>query len=110
MDAQLKRALTLSTVRRRLAMRTRPGVLLCLFVVLSVPLWGQKFTGTIRGLVTDKSGAIVANASVSIANSSTGDVRTVTTNQSGEFVALELNPGKYTVTVRQTGFKEFVSR
>jgi len=81
---------------------------LCL--VLSLPVWGQKFTGEIRGVVTDKSGATIPNASVLVANNSTGDVRTVTTNQAGEYVAVELNPGRYTVTVKQPGFKEFVSK
>src|SRR5216684_37628 len=91
-------------------MRARLGVLMYLCLVLSLPVWGQKFTGEIRGVVTDKSGATVPNASVSIANNSTGDVRTVVSNQAGEYVAVELNPGKYTVTVKQPGFKEFVSK
>jgi hypothetical protein len=91
-------------------MRARFGVLLSLCLVLSLPLWGQKFTGTIRGVVTDKSGAIVANATVEVANAGTGDVRTVTTNSAGEYVVVELNPAMYTVTVKQSGFKEFVSR
>jgi hypothetical protein len=91
-------------------MRARLGVLVSLCLVLSLPVWGQKFTGEIRGVVTDKSGATIPNASVSVANNSTGDVRTVTTNQAGEYVAVELNPGTYTVTVKQPGFKEFVSK
>jgi hypothetical protein len=92
-------------------MRARLGVLVffCIFV-LSVPLWGQKFTGQIRGLVTDKSGAVVPNASVSVTNASTGDVRTVTTNSDGDYVVVELNPAMYSVSVKQSGFKEFVSR
>jgi len=91
-------------------MRAHLGVLVYLCLVLSLPVWGQKFTGEIRGVVTDKSGATVPNASVSVANNSTGDVRTVTTNPSGEYVAVELNPGTYTVTVKQAGFKEFISK
>jgi len=90
-------------------MRARLGVLsLCL--ILSLPMWGQKFTGTISGVVTDKSGAVVPNASVSVTNNGTGDVRTVTTNQAGEYVAVDLNPGTYTVLVKQSGFKEFVAK
>ena len=91
-------------------MRARLGVLMYLCLVLSLPVWGQKFTGEIRGVVTDKSGATIPNASVLVANNSTGDVRTVSTNQAGEYVAVELNPGRYTVTVKQPGFKEFISK
>jgi hypothetical protein len=90
-------------------MRDRFGVLfLCL--ALSLPLWGQKFTGTISGVVTDKSGAVVPNASVLIVNNGTDDVRNVTANAAGEYVVVELNPGTYTVTVKQSGFKQFVAK
>ncbi len=90
-------------------MRDRFGVLFLCFV-LSLPLWGQKFTGTISGVVTDTSGAVVPGASVSILNNSTADLRTVTANAAGEYVAVELNPGMYTVTIKQSGFKQFVAK
>src|SRR5689334_4643380 len=90
-------------------MRTRLVVVVYLCLALSLPVFGQKFTGTIRGTVTDKSGAVVPNAPVTITNSGTGDSRSVMTNQAGEYVALELNPGTYTVAVKQQGFKEYIS-
>src|SRR6266404_3670528 len=91
-------------------MRARFGVLVILCLALSLPSWGQKFTGTISGAVTDKSGAVIPGATVSVTNDSTGEVRTVTTNQAGEYVVVELNPGTYTVAVKQTGFKEFIAK
>src|SRR5689334_5788258 len=91
-------------------MRTRLAVVVYLCLALSLPVFGQKFTGTIRGTVTDKSGAVVANAPVTITNDATGDTRTVNTSQAGEFVAVELNPGTYTVRVKQSGFKEYVTK
>ena len=91
------------------AMRLRLAGVVCLCLALSLPLLAQKFTGTIRGVVTDNSGAVLVNAQVSITSKATGDVRNVTTNQSGEYVALELNPGTYSVTVKHPGFREFVS-
>ena len=89
-------------------MRARLAVVLSLLVLLSVPVLAQKFTGTIRGTVTDKSGAVVPNAQVTVTNNATGDSRTVTTNAEGEYVALELNPGTYTVRVKAPNFKEFI--
>lgn len=91
-------------------MRVRLGVLVYLCLFLTLPLFGQKFTGEIRGLVTDKSGAVVPNATVTVTNNSTGDVRTVTTSQAGDYFVVELNPATYTVAVKQSGFKEFISR
>src|SRR5215472_14167790 len=82
---------------------------LCLVGLLSVPLVAQKTTGTLRGVVTDPSGAVVANAPVVITNVATGQERTVTTNTQGEYTAAELNGGVYKVTVRAPNFKEAIS-
>ncbi len=77
--------------------------------LLAVPLVAQKTTGTLRGVVTDPSGAVVANVPVVIANTETGQERTVTTNTQGEYVAAELNVGTYKVTVKAPNFKEAVA-
>ena len=91
--------------------RLGSSFILALIVVslLSVPLVAQKTSGTIRGIVTDPSGAVVANVPVAIKNNSTGLERTVTTNAQGEYVAPELAVGVYTVTVKAPNFKESVS-
>jgi len=87
-------------------------LILTLVVVsmLSVPLVAQKTSGTIRGVVTDPSGAVLANIPVEITNSETGLSRTVTTNTQGEYVAPEIAVGTYTVTVKAPNFKESVSK
>ncbi len=77
--------------------------------LLAVPLVAQKTTGTIRGVVTDPSGAVVANVPVVISNTETGQERTVTTNTQGEYVAAELNVGTYKVIVKAPNFKEAMS-
>jgi Carboxypeptidase regulatory-like domain/TonB-dependent Receptor Plug Domain len=77
--------------------------------LLAVPLVAQKTTGTLRGVVTDPSGAVVANVPVVISNTETGQERTVTTNTQGEYVAAELNVGTYKVTVKAPNFKEAVA-
>src|SRR3974377_2155250 len=75
----------------------------------SVPLLAQKTTGTIRGVVTDPSGAVVANVPVTVASMETGQERTVMTNTQGEYIAPELNVGVYKVTVKAPNFKEAVA-
>ena len=47
----------------------------------------QTPTGIISGTVTDESGAVIANAAISITNKATGTVRTVTANAAGIFSA-----------------------
>ena len=74
----------------------------------SLPLRAQKITGTIIGVVTDPSGAVVANAPVTITNQDTALSRSITTNDAGEYSAPDLPFGMYKVVVKQTGYKETV--
>ncbi len=62
-------------------------------------------TGAIGGVVQDASGAVIANAKVSVKNEATGEVlRQVTTDTSGSFSATLLPVGTYTVEVDASGF------
>jgi hypothetical protein len=62
-------------------------------------------SGTILGTVTDSSGAVVANAKVTIVNEGTGLTRVVTADSNGEYTAPALPTGHYTITSEMTGFK-----
>ncbi len=63
---------------------------------------------TIYGTVTDKTGSVIPDAAVSIVQTETGQVRRITTNERGEYVATLLPIGNYSVTVEKPGFKKFV--
>jgi hypothetical protein len=76
-----------------------------LFFVFSTGAGWAQTTGTIRGSVTDPSGALVPGASVTAAQSDTHVTRTVTTNESGDYEFPALPVGRYTVSVQATGFK-----
>lgn len=66
-------------------------------------------TGTVRGQVTDPSGAVVANAIVAvIISGGTGQARSTTTSKTGGYEIGNLPPGKYTVTANAQGFSVFV--
>ena len=77
---------------------------------LSTFVLGQEITGTIVGTVKDSSGGVVPGATVKITDPSKGDlvVRTLTTNDSGEFSAPSLNSAEYSVTVEAPNFKKTV--
>jgi len=64
-------------------------------------------TGSLRGQVTDPSGAVVANATVAVLVSG-GQTHSATTNRSGSYEIGNLAPGKYTVTANAQGFAVFV--
>ncbi len=73
-------------------------------------LWGQAFTGTISGTVSDPNGAVVPNATVRARNQATSDTRQQATNTSGLYIFSQLPPGIYEVTVEMTGFQRTVQR
>lgn len=66
--------------------------------------YGQSQNGSISGIVTDASGAVVPNATVSVTNVATGAVRTITTNSAGEYDIEGLPPQDYKATVTAAGF------
>ena len=80
------------------------------FVVLlaACSLFAQTGTATLSGSVTDPSGAVVVNAQVRVVNADTNVVQTTHTNQSGLYVFQSLAPGRYRLTSKSEGFKEFV--
>ena len=64
-------------------------------------------TATLTGVVTDPSGAVVANAQVTIHSAATGADRHVVTDSAGIYVAPSLQPGDYQVEAMAPGFSAF---
>jgi hypothetical protein len=79
------------------------GCLLAALLCLPAAL-GQTVTGSITGLVTDPSDAVVVGANVTAENSATSVKTTVRTNASGVYTIRFLPIGTYTVTIEATGF------
>ena len=78
--------------------------------LLMSPLGGfaQEVTATLVGTVTDNSGAVIGNAQVVVTEQQTGESRTATTNNSGNYGFTLLPPGVYTVKVSTAGFETSV--
>jgi len=76
-------------------------------VALLVPavVAAQAVTGTILGVITDSTGAVMPGATVTLTNTGTGLLRAVTTDNNGEFTAPSLPTGRYTVKAELSGFK-----
>ena len=80
-----------------------PLVLVCLLA----GVFAQGLTGQISGTLNDPNGGAVPNAKVEIISQETAQVRTVTSDSSGNFVVTQLLPGTYSVVVSANGFKKF---
>src|ERR1043166_2476947 len=80
------------------------GLLLLLVLGSSPVLFSQGTDlGTIRGTVSDSTGAVVANASVTTLDVRTGAMRQTKTNSSGEYQMFGLPSGNYKVTITSPG-------
>jgi hypothetical protein len=67
--------------------------------------FGQSSSGVISGRVVDSTDLAVLKASVTLANLATGDIRSLETDASGEFVFTSVQPGTYKLLVKAEGFK-----
>ena len=79
--------------------------LLCL--TAPVALRAQEVRASLSGTVTDSSGALVAGAGLTLQNEQTGVRFTATTNQTGTYSFLFLNPGSYALKASMSGFRTF---
>ena len=101
----------LNALLRSFAVRAK-GLGICLLVILvfavGVIAQTQITAGTIQGTVLDANGAALPGANVEVKNVDTNFVRTSTTDDEGRFIALQLPPGRYTLTVSKSGFATLV--
>ena len=78
-------------------------VVLMLFAGLAMQLSAQGF-GSIQGAVSDVSGAMVAGASITATQVSTGHTIEVTSNPSGRYVFPQLQPAQYSIKVSAANY------
>jgi Carboxypeptidase regulatory-like domain/TonB dependent receptor len=88
----------------------RSAALLALSVLFISPVFAQLTTADILGTVTDPSGAVVPNATVTITNLGTNEQRTAQTSGSGDYAFTLLPVGHYSVTVKAPGFQSSVTK
>ncbi len=82
-------------------------LLLVFTVICAVPASADNLYASIRGTVTDPTGAVVSGVKLTAKNVNTGLVYTLTSNKDGSFSFVQLPIGNYTVRAEQTGFQTF---
>src|SRR5712692_1489118 len=82
-------------------------VAVLLLLILSHLVWAQSSTTSLRGTVTDASGAAISRANVTLSNPERSLDRTTTTDPEGGYEFLQIAPGTYRLTVQVTGFKRY---
>jgi hypothetical protein len=64
----------------------------------------QERFGTLRGTVVDQQGIAVPGVTVTITNTQTGESRVFVTDGNGQYIAPDLNPGRYNIAFELSGF------
>jgi len=86
-------------------MLLRIGLFLGITICALFPLHAQVSTGTVVGTVQDATSALIVEAKVTLKHLATGEVRTVTSNERGEFSVPFVRIGEYSLTAEMKGFK-----
>ncbi len=76
---------------------------ICCIFLLSTVAWAQNATTSLRGTITDPSGALVVTATVTLTNDVTKATQTQQVNSSAFYSFSQLAPGRYTVSATATG-------
>jgi hypothetical protein len=85
--------------------KMRAGCCAFLFILATVPIFGQTSRGTISGLVLDPQKLAVPAAAVELINLNTNINRNSTSNEVGLYRFDAVDPGTYKLSVRRDGFK-----
>jgi hypothetical protein len=99
-----------SSFMKRSSLKRNFLTFLVAMFVATTCAWAQVGTTSIRGTVTDKSGAVIATAKVTLTSAAQALTREITTSSTGEYEFLALPPGTYTLTVEMAGFRKFENR
>src|SRR6476620_4421873 len=83
-------------------------ILLAVGLIVSAAIgYGQTALATITGTISDPTGAVVANAPVSVKNLDNGQVYAAASSDTGNFNVSQLPIGDYDLTVKVAGFKTY---
>src|SRR3989454_11471292 len=88
----------------------RKILLTALLTALSCTMAWAQFKASIQGTIADPKGGVVSGAKVTVTNQDTGVGRDTVTSAEGFYRVSELPPGKYTVTVEASGFKQSITK
>ena len=82
-------------------------VVICLFGCVPISAWAQVTSGSLAGVVSDPTGAVVPGAKVVLTDTTKGYDYPVTTDATGRYLITNLLPSTYRIAVKASGFKTF---
>ena len=90
-------------------MQWAKNLLFLLFLLVISASAQNANTGTVFGIISDPSGAVIPAATVSLHDNATGQDRSATTNEVGRYNFASVAPGNYSVKATAAGFRSTAS-
>jgi carboxypeptidase family protein/TonB-dependent receptor-like protein len=84
--------------------------LLVLPLLFALPVFAQTYRGAVRGTIYDPNGGALPGATVTITNTTTGESRTATTGEQGEYAMSALPPGLYEILIEKPPFEKYANK
>ena len=80
---------------------------LALTLLVGTTLWAQGMFATLTGVVSDPTGALVANAKATLRDAESGSERVTTTDTHGYYTFASVPVGTYILTIEAPGFQTY---
>jgi hypothetical protein len=77
---------------------------------LLCPLYAQVERASLAGTVTDNTAAVLPSVAIKVTNQDTNTAVNLLTDAAGDYRAVNLTPGSYTVEAVKQGFQRFISK
>ena len=93
---------------RFLPRRSTGALLLALLLAIPATGLGQGYFGTVTGVLTDPTGAVIPDVKVTLTDQEKGYAFNTTSDGAGRFLYRSIPPGVYSVTAEATGFEKSI--
>ena len=81
--------------------------LLVLSLLLPIVVAAQTHRASLRGTIYDENKAVVPGATINLKSVATGETRSITSGDDGEYAISSIPPGSYELSVSMNGFATF---
>lgn len=85
-------------------------VSIAMLLVMSAPAFAQTSKGTVTGIVSDPTGAVIQGATAELRNTETNQTRVTTTNDEGLYRFDAIDLGTYDLKISVAGFKTYAAK
>ena len=86
----------------------RLSLLGCLLIIVSLQTDAQTPAASLTGVITDQTGAVLPNVTVTITNNDRNNSQSTKTNEVGTYLLAAVSPGNYSLTADLPGFRKFL--